>query len=147
MFHFGGRIISHYMRWKMSYHKETLIAVPSSCCTPGIEPDVTVLAGDGWLAFIVRIPAEVGKYARIAMTVLNMSCTRNYKRSSIAQTHAFLYTNTLLNGSVILFVCHRNHFPVVQFQNQMHIQNPHGTGQVFKTIWGAAGSPNYEKIL
>ena len=92
MFHFGGRIISHYMRWKMSYHKETLIAVPSSCCTPGIEPDVTVLAGDGWLAFIVKIPAEMGKYARIAMTVLNMSsCTRNYKRSSMHRhTHIYI---------------------------------------------------------
>jgi len=35
-----------------------------------------------------------------------------------------------------LSVRYRNHFPVVQFQNQAHIWNPHGTGQVFKTIWG-----------
>ena len=27
------------------------------------------------------------------------------------------------------------------FQNQAHIQNPHGTGQVFETDWGAAGAP------
>ena len=45
--------------------------------------------------------------------------------------------------SVCLFVCYRNHFPVVQFQNQTHIQNPHGTGQVFKTIWVAVGAPIY----
>ena len=43
--------------------------------------------------------------------------------------------------SVILFVRYRNHFPVVQFQNQAHIRNPHGTGQVFKSIWDAEGSP------
>ena len=39
--------------------------------------------------------------------------------------------------SVILFVRYRNHFPVVQFHSQAHIRNPHGMGQVFKTIWGA----------
>ena len=39
--------------------------------------------------------------------------------------------------SVCLFVRYRNHLPVVQFQNQAHIRNPHGTGKVFKTIWGA----------
>ena len=43
--------------------------------------------------------------------------------------------------SVILSVRYRNHFPVVKFQNQAHIWNPHGTGHVFKTIWGAAGAP------
>ena len=43
--------------------------------------------------------------------------------------------------SLILSVRYRNHFPVVQFQNQVHIWNPHGTGHVFKTIWGAAGAP------
>ena len=42
--------------------------------------------------------------------------------------------------SVILFVRYRNHFPVVQFQNQAHFRNPHGTGQVFKTIWVTAGA-------
>ena len=42
---------------------------------------------------------------------------------------------------MILFVRYIKHFPVVQFQNQAHIRNPHGTGQVFKTIWGAAGAP------
>ena len=56
-----------------------------------------------------------------------------------------LYNNTVLDVgmilSVILFVCYRNHFPVVGFQNQAHIWNPHGTGHVFKTIWGAAGVP------
>ena len=44
---------------------------------------------------------------------------------------------------MILFVRYRNHFPVVQFQNQAHIRNPHGTGQVLKTIWGATGAPNF----
>ena len=29
---------------------------------------------------------------------------------------------------VCLFVRYRSHFPVVQFQNQTHIRNPHGTG-------------------
>ena len=38
---------------------------------------------------------------------------------------------------VCLFFRYRNHLPVVQFQNQAHIRNPHGTGKVFKTIWGA----------
>ena len=52
-----------------------------------------------------------------------------------------IYTNTVLRGSVILSVRYINHFPVVQFQNQAHIWNPHGTGHVFKTIWGAAGAP------
>ena len=37
----------------------------------------------------------------------------------------YLYTNTLLDGSVTLSVTlsvrYRNHFPVVQFQNQAHI--------------------------
>ena len=59
----------------------------------------------------------------------------------------YLYYNTLLEGWVILSVClsvrYRNHFPVVQFQNQAHILNPHGTGQVYKTIWGAEGAPNF----
>ena len=40
-----------------------------------------------------------------------------------------------------LFVRYRNYFPVVQFQNQAHLQNPHGTGQVIKTIRGAAVTP------
>ena len=52
---------------------------------------------------------------------------------------ASIYYNTVLDGC--LFVRYRNHFPVVQFQNQAHIWNPHGKGQDFKTIWGAAGSP------
>ena len=52
-----------------------------------------------------------------------------------------LYYNTVLDMSVILFVRYRNHFPVIQFQSQAHIWNPHGTGQVFKTIWSAAGTP------
>jgi len=42
--------------------------------------------------------------------------------------------------SMILSVRYRNHFPVVQFQNQAHIWNPRGTGHVFKTIWGAPNS-------
>ena len=58
----------------------------------------------------------------------------------------YVYTNTVLDvtfvcPSVILFVRYRNHFPVVQFQNQAHIWNPHGTGHVPKTIWGAVGAP------
>ena len=28
-----------------------------------------------------------------------------------------------------------------QKKNKTHIWNPHETGQVFKTIWGAAGTP------
>ena len=43
--------------------------------------------------------------------------------------------------SVILSVRYRNHFPVIQFQNQAHIRNPRGTGHIFKTIWGAPGTP------
>ena len=31
--------------------------------------------------------------------------------------YMYLYTNTVLDGSVILFVRYRNHFPVVQFQS------------------------------
>ena len=42
---------------------------------------------------------------------------------------------------MILSVRYRNHFPVVQFQNQAHIWNPHGTGHVCKTIWGTEGTP------
>ena len=65
-------------------------------------------------------------------------------RAKDAPINVNLYTNTVLDGtsvfdSVILSVRYRNHFPVVQFQNQAHIWNPHGTGPVFKTIWGAAG--------
>ena len=56
-------------------------------------------------------------------------------------TQRYLFTNTALDGSVILFVRYRNHFPVVQSQNQAHIWNLRGTGQVFKTMWGAAGGP------
>ena len=47
----------------------------------------------------------------------------------------------MVRPSVILSVPYRNHFPVVQFQNQAHIWNPRGTGHVFKTIWGAVGTP------
>ena len=54
-----------------------------------------------------------------------------------------LYTNTVVDGCVILFVRYKNNFPVVQFQNQAHIWNPRGTGHVFKTIWGAAGARNF----
>ena len=43
--------------------------------------------------------------------------------------------------SVILFVRYRNHFPVVQFQHQAHIRNPHGTGQVSKTLLGDPVTP------
>ena len=42
---------------------------------------------------------------------------------------------------MILSVRYRNDFPVVQFQNQAHIRNPHGTGQVFKTIWAPQAAP------
>ena len=49
---------------------------------------------------------------------------------------ASLYSNTVLDGSV-------KHFPVVKFQKQAHILNPHGTGHVFKTIWGAGGARNF----
>ena len=57
-----------------------------------------------------------------------------------------LYSNTVLDGCVILSVCglfvrYRNHFPVVQFQNQAHIRNPHDPAEVFKTIRGAIGTP------
>ena len=41
--------------------------------------------------------------------------------------------------SVILFVCYRNQFSVVQFQNQTHMWNPHGTGQVFLSFTAAEG--------
>ena len=41
-----------------------------------------------------------------------------------------------------LFVRYRNHYPVVLFQNQAHIQNPHGMGQAFKTF-----APNYSFFL
>ena len=66
---------------------------------------------------------------RLITSVIQMHCSTN------------LYTNTVLDGSVILFIRYRNHFPVVQFQNPAHIRNHHGTGQVFKIIWGAAGTP------
>ena len=56
---------------------------------------------------------------------------------------AYLYYNTVLVVSVILFVGYRNHLTVVQFKNQAHIWNPHGTGQVFKTIWVAACAPKF----
>ena len=49
--------------------------------------------------------------------------------------------------SEIVSVRYRNHFPVVRFQNQAHIWNPHGTGHVFKTIWGAAGAEPPEYIF
>ena len=52
-----------------------------------------------------------------------------------------LYTYTVLDGSVTLSVRYRNHFPVVQFQNQAHIRNPHDPAEVFKTV-GAAGARN-----
>ena len=69
----------------------------------------------------------------------------------------------MVRPSVILSVRYRNHFPVVQFQNQGHIRNPHGTGQVFKIMgrrrrppkgvpmapetWGAIGTPNFLILL
>ena len=42
-----------------------------------------------------------------------------------------------------LSVRYRNHFPVVRFQNQVHIWNPHGTGQVFKPF----GAPKAPRIF
>ena len=52
----------------------------------------------------------------------------------------------VLDGCVILSVClfvrYRNHFPVVQFQNQAQIQNPHDPAEVFK-LWGAAGTTHF----
>ena len=53
-----------------------------------------------------------------------------------------LYTNTVLDGLVMLSVClsvilsvrYRNHFPVAQFQIQAHIWNPHDPAKVFKTM-------------
>ena len=48
---------------------------------------------------------------------------------------------------MILSVRYRNHFPDVQFKNQAHIRNPHGTGQIFKTIWGAAGAPKFVSLF
>ena len=44
---------------------------------------------------------------------------------------------------MILSVCYRNYFSVVQFQNKAHIRNPHGPVEVFKAIWGAADAPNF----
>ena len=67
------------------------------------------------------------------------------RNSCSTDNYIYLYANTVLDGSVILsvilFVRYRNHFPVVQFQNQAHIRNPHDTGQVYKTIQGAADAP------
>ena len=40
-----------------------------------------------------------------------------------------------------LSVRYRNHFPVVQFQNQAHIRNPHDPAEVFKTM-GSEGARN-----
>ena len=54
----------------------------------------------------------------------------------------YLYTSTVLDGSVILFVHYRNHFAVVQFQNQAQIRNPHDPAEVFK-LWGAAGATHF----
>ena len=95
-------------------------------------------------------------------------------RPKDAPINVNLYTNTVLDGtsvcdSVILSVRYRNHFPVVQFQNQAHIWNPRGTGHVFKTfflsppkaawadapsgtplapqIWGAHGAPIFFLFL
>ena len=49
-----------------------------------------------------------------------------------------LYANTGLDGSVTLSVClfvrYRNLFPIVQFQNQAHIQNPHDPAEICKTM-------------
>ena len=45
-----------------------------------------------------------------------------------------LYTNTVLVGSVCLFVRCRNHLPVVQFQNETHIRNPHGPAEVLRSF-------------
>ena len=45
--------------------------------------------------------------------------------------------------SVWLSVRYRNHFPVVRFQNQAHIWNPHGTGHVFKPF----GAPKAAQIF
>ena len=47
----------------------------------------------------------------------------------------------MVRPSVILSVRYRNHFPVVQFQNQAHIWNPYDPAEVFKTM-GAAGARN-----
>ena len=57
----------------------------------------------------------------------------------------------MVRPSVILSVRYRNHFPIVQFQNQAHIWNPRGTGHVFKPFGapqaaperGARGAPNF----
>ena len=42
---------------------------------------------------------------------------------------------------MILSVRYRNHFAVVQFQNQAHIWNPYDSAEVFKTM-GSAGARN-----
>ena len=66
-----------------------------------------------------------------------------------SRKHTIFLNNTIMHIYIIirywvcLFVRYRNLLPVVQFQNQAHIRNPHGTGQVFKIIWGAAGAPNF----
>ena len=46
---------------------------------------------------------------------------------------------------MILSVRCRNHFPVAQFQNQVHIRNPYGTGQILmkraKSLWNGPQAP------
>ena len=56
------------------------------------------------------------------------------------------YIYILLRYWVCLFVRYRNHLPVVEFQNQAHIRNPHGIGKVFKPIW-APQAPNFFCLL
>ena len=48
----------------------------------------------------------------------------------------YLYTNTVLDGSVILFVHYRNHFPVANFKTKHSESSWHVSS--FKTISGAA---------
>ena len=59
--------------------------------------------------------------------------------------YTYLYTISIfyiiIRYWVCLFVRYRNHLPVVQFQNQAQIRNPHGTTEVFKTIWGRRWRP------
>ena len=84
-------------------------------------------------------------WLKIIKVILKMYKIIDKTEITLKTSHEWnIYSNTVLDGSVVLSVRYRNHFPDIQFQNQAHIQNPHGTGKVLKTIWGAKGGWNLE---
>ena len=82
------------------------------------------------LIFLIKSSYLLNKLTNIAKHDFNSMPHKLMSFEEISYTYIYI----IIRYCVCLFVRYRNYLPVVQFQNQAHIRNPHGPAEVFKTI-------------